>query len=116
MTRKDAKIVNDAMDLMEPRKIADEVSHGKLRLGRRDLTLLADGFRLCDRLRAEAVQQVQDIEIWFREGNVAAEMASSSVSPYGEGTLANHWWTRGYSYVIRLMRAHASEAAIKEKR
>jgi len=107
--------MRDAFDLMEPRKIADEVSHGKLRVGRRDLTLLAEGFQLCDKLRSEAVQQVQDIELWFREGNVAAEMEKSSISPYGEGTLANHWWTRGYSYVIRLMRAHVSEAALKGK-
>lgn len=103
------------MDLMEPRKIADEVAHGKLRVGRRDLALLAEGFRLCDRLRAEASEQVQNIELWFSQGKNAAECAASSISPYGEGTLANHWWTRGYSYVIRLMRAHASEAALKEK-
>ena len=107
--------MGDAMDLMEPRKIADEVTRGKLRVGRRDLTLLAEGFRLCDRLRAEAVEQTQNIELWFRQGNIAAEMASSSVSPYDEGTLANHWWTRGYSHVIRLMRAQASEAALKGK-
>jgi len=115
MTRKDAKVVKDAMHLMEPRKIADEIARGKLRVGRRDLSLLADGFQLCDRLRAEAVQNVQDIEIWFREGNVAAENEQSSVSPYEQGTLANHWWTRGYSYVIRLMRALTSEMALKGK-
>ena len=108
--------MKDTLDLMEPRKIADEVSHGKLRIGRRDLTLLAEGFRLCDRLRAEASEQVQNIELWFRQGNIAAEASvaetdepAQRLSPYEEGTLANHWWTRGYSHVARLLRAIEAE-------
>lgn len=108
--------MRDAFDLMEARKLADDVARlGQRRLRGDDLKKLADGFVLCDRLRAEASEQVQNIELWFRQGNIAAEMASSSVSPYDDGSLANHWWTRGYSHVIRLMRAHASEAALKEK-
>lgn len=48
----------------------------------------------------------------------AAELAKPADScPYGEdgprGGLARHWWTRGFAYVARLLRAHEAEVALE---
>ena len=105
--------MSDAMDLMEARRLADDILRGRRRVPRMEVDRLAVAFQLCDRLRAEAVQQVQETERCFREGNLAAE-AEQRQSPYKEGSHENHWWTRGFSYVARLTRAIIAEAGQAE--
>lgn len=56
------------------------------------------------------------IETWFIEGDRAADRATeerkTATCPYTD-KLAQHWWTRGYSYRARLMRAIEAERGQK---
>jgi hypothetical protein len=56
---------------------------------------------LADIRRELAANDREFIEAKFREGERAAEQSEGRVSPYGEGSLADHWWTRGYAYAKR---------------
>jgi hypothetical protein len=50
------------------------------------------------------------IEQKFREGIREAEAPLGTPnSPYGENSLAAHWWTRGFAYTARNLRAIAAE-------
>ncbi len=62
----------------------------------------------------------QQIENWFQEGKVAAEIdfdkEDSRPCPYAEGTLANHWWTRGFAYESRLLQLHETQRELQALR
>lgn len=55
------------------------------------------------------------IESWFVEGDRAADRVADGEGggpgecPYDD-KLAQHWWTRGYAYRARLIRAIRAEA------
>src|SRR3990167_8950118 len=61
-------------------------------------------------------EQTEDrafIEARFREGMSSAEVSlAPEDNPYDAASLAGHWWSRGYAYQARLMRAIAAEATI----
>lgn len=54
----------------------------------------------------------------FHEGLNAAEIEENSgkkeTCPYAEGDPRRKWWSRGYSYVFRLLRALKAEIALRE--
>lgn len=50
----------------------------------------------------------------FRAGEVACETGGALEScPWIEGSVERDWWTRGYTYCARLLRAHEAEAEVK---
>lgn len=52
------------------------------------------------------------IEQWFTDGKLAGELSEQEpriVCPHPEGSLARHWWTRGFAYAARLLRAIRAE-------
>ena len=55
-----------------------------------------------------AEQARQDVELAFTEGMRAAETVSGSC-PHPPDSSGHHWWTRGFSYAARLLRAHDAE-------
>lgn len=59
------------------------------------------------------------VDQWFQEGSFVAEetFGNGSVlptSPYAPGSLANHWWTVGFSYAARLLRALTAERDVRD--
>lgn len=67
------------------------------------------------------------IDALFHEGDTAADIAEVSrdgapsslmipASPYDEASLAHHWWTRGFSYKARLLRAIDVERTVDRLR
>lgn len=50
---------------------------------------------------------------WFQAGALAAEEPAGPASPYPSGSVADHWWTRGYAYTTRLLRALAAEQDVQ---
>jgi len=80
--------------------------------------------------RSRVTSPDDQIETWFTAGGLAAETdeeeryqrkqsqagtsqrTSKTPSPFEEGSAANHWWTRGYAYTARIMRAIEAEQAL----
>ena len=50
-----------------------------------------------------------EIESFFAAGRDAPE---NSECPYPAGTDADHWWTRGFAYSSRLLRAVRAESEL----
>ena len=59
----------------------------------------------------ELMDQRDNIEEWFNDGARAGELSELDLHdcPYPEGSLSRHWWTRGFSYTARLLRAIRAE-------
>ena len=65
-------------------------------------------------LRRAEQEHGERINKTFQQGMHAAQ--SSEECPYDEDSLAAHWWTRGYAYAVRNLRAIVAEAALRESR
>jgi len=83
----------------------------------RKLRRAVDDVRVVEDVPAELIEAV------FREGVRAGESVATQrdgtrgereQSPYPADSLQHHWWTRGFSYTARLLRAIEAEMALEK--
>lgn len=59
---------------------------------------------------AEQPEVADLIETCFSQGSNYAELKNKPEDcPYADGSLEKHWWTRGYAYTYRILRAYKAE-------
>src|SRR5262245_59299244 len=69
---------------------------------------------------AEAGERLEGLENHFQSGDKTAEIdwdndeRANTECPFAEGSIERHWWTRGYSYKWRILRAIQAEERIKQ--
>lgn len=56
---------------------------------------------------------IDRIESVFQEGVRAAELGKDRRSPYPLESLSDHWWTRGYAYMARMLRVSELESRLR---
>lgn len=68
-----------------------------------------------ERVHRRTVETDDTPDIWFRMGVAAHGVTPYTDSPFSPASDATHWWTRGWSYQSRLMRAIEAETTVRNQ-